>query len=115
MQIDDAEDALIVLLQHDPVANGAEIIAEMQIAGGLDAGENAVHLTSLGSMAAPVSAAASCRSSRLPAQPAEEVAPVRHTEGERKSGKRGEPGTNQAGERADAHRRRPPEGGAERE
>ena len=46
VQIDDAEDALEVVLQRDPVADRAEIIAEMQIAGGLDAGKNAVHLIS---------------------------------------------------------------------
>src|SRR5260221_1250603 len=43
MQVDDAEDAVVVALQRDPVSDGAEIIAEMQIAGGLDAREDAVH------------------------------------------------------------------------
>ncbi len=47
VQIDDAEDALEIVLQGDPVADRAEIIAEMQIAGRLDAGKDAVHRTSL--------------------------------------------------------------------
>ena len=47
VQIDDAEDALVIVLQRDPVADRAEIIAEMQIAGRLDAGKDAVHRTSL--------------------------------------------------------------------
>ena len=46
MQVDDAEDALIVLLQRDPVQNRAEIIAEVEVAGRLDAGKDAVHLAS---------------------------------------------------------------------
>ncbi len=43
VQVDDAEYALEVVLQHNPIANGSEIIAEMQIAGRLDAGKNTVH------------------------------------------------------------------------
>src|SRR5262249_16439183 len=46
MQIDDAEDALEIVLQRDPVADRAEIVAEMQIAGRLDAGKNSVHKAS---------------------------------------------------------------------
>src|SRR5207248_1993833 len=43
VQIDNAEDAVVIVLQRDPVADRAEIIAEMQIAGRLDAGKNSVH------------------------------------------------------------------------
>ena len=43
VQIDDAEQALEVLLQTHPVADGAQVVAEMQVAGGLDAGEYAGH------------------------------------------------------------------------
>jgi hypothetical protein len=43
VQVDDAEDAFVIVLQRDPVADRPEIIAEMQIAGRLDAGKNAVH------------------------------------------------------------------------
>ncbi len=43
VQVDDAEDAFAVVLQCDPVADRAEIIAEMQVAGRLDAGKDAVH------------------------------------------------------------------------
>ena len=57
VQVDDAEDALVIVLQRDPVADRAEIIAEMQIAGRLDAGKNAVHRTSLAILA---DAAAGC-------------------------------------------------------
>jgi hypothetical protein len=37
MQVDDAIDAVVVLLQRHELSDGAEIIAEMEIAGGLDA------------------------------------------------------------------------------
>src|SRR5262245_24749773 len=43
MQIDDTEDAVEILLQLHPVADGAEIVAEMQVTGGLDARKDAVH------------------------------------------------------------------------
>jgi hypothetical protein len=43
VQVDDAENALEVVLQLNPVPNGSQIIAEMQIAGRLDAGKNTVH------------------------------------------------------------------------
>src|ERR1700757_192502 len=46
MQVDDAEDALVIVLQRDPVADRTEVIAEMQVAGWLDAGEDAVHRSS---------------------------------------------------------------------
>ena len=41
VQIDDAEDALVVVLDLDPVLQRAQIIADVQIAGRLDAGEYA--------------------------------------------------------------------------
>ena len=40
MQVDDAIDAVIAILQRDELADRAEIIAEMQIAGRLDAGKH---------------------------------------------------------------------------
>ncbi|MNL72897.1 hypothetical protein D3C87_1982870 [compost metagenome] len=40
MQIDDAIDAVVVFLQRHEFADRAEIIAEMEIAGRLNAGEN---------------------------------------------------------------------------
>jgi hypothetical protein len=45
MQIDQAEQAIIVILQPHPIAHRAEIIAEMEIAGGLDARKNPLHET----------------------------------------------------------------------
>ena len=43
MQVHDAEDAVMVALQAHPVADGAQVIAQMQIAGRLNAGEDAPH------------------------------------------------------------------------
>ncbi len=43
VEIDNAKDAVVIALQRDPVADGAEIIAEMQVASGLDAREDAIH------------------------------------------------------------------------
>src|SRR3546814_5945029 len=43
VQIDDTVDALEFVLQGHPVADRPEIVAEMQVAGGLDAREDAVH------------------------------------------------------------------------
>src|SRR5690606_18061204 len=40
MQVDDAVDAVVGVLQGDELADGAEIIAEMEISGGLDARED---------------------------------------------------------------------------
>ena len=40
MQIDDAVHTAMGVLQADPVLDGAEIVAQMQRAGRLDAGEN---------------------------------------------------------------------------
>src|SRR3954469_376941 len=41
MQIDHAEDALVLLLHPHPVPDGTQIVAEMQGVGRLDAGEDA--------------------------------------------------------------------------
>jgi hypothetical protein len=41
MQIDDAIDAFVGVLELDPVHHGAEIVAEMQVPGRLHAGKNA--------------------------------------------------------------------------
>ena len=38
--VDDAKKALVRVLQGHPVANGAQIVAEVQLARGLDPGEN---------------------------------------------------------------------------
>ena len=43
VQIDDAEDAVEIALEAHPVADRAEIIAEMQVAGRLDAGKDPIH------------------------------------------------------------------------
>jgi hypothetical protein len=43
MQINHAVDALMVILQADKVSDGAEIIAEMEVTGGLNARENTAH------------------------------------------------------------------------
>ena len=39
MHVDHAEDAIVLFLQRHELADGAEIIAQMKIAGGLDAGK----------------------------------------------------------------------------
>ena len=41
VQVDDAVDAVVRLLHGHPVADGAEVVAEVQRAGGLDAAEDA--------------------------------------------------------------------------
>ena len=41
VQVDDAEQAIVVVLQLHEALDGAEIVAEMEIAGRLDAGKNA--------------------------------------------------------------------------
>jgi hypothetical protein len=41
MQIDDAEDAFVIVLDPHPVREGAQIVTDMQIAGGLHARKNA--------------------------------------------------------------------------
>ena len=43
VQVDHAIEALVFVLQRHPVADGAEIVAEMRDAGRLDAGEDALH------------------------------------------------------------------------
>ena len=43
VQVDHAVDALVAVLQRDPVADCAEIVAQMGDAGRLDAGEHAFH------------------------------------------------------------------------
>ena len=40
VKIDDAEDVVVVSLLTDPVANRPEVVAEMEIAGRLDPGED---------------------------------------------------------------------------
>ena len=40
MEVDDAKESVVDVLERDELAQGAEIIAEMQIAGGLDARED---------------------------------------------------------------------------
>src|SRR5439155_21353255 len=40
VQVDDAEDALVILLNADPVFKGAKIVADVQISGWLHAGED---------------------------------------------------------------------------
>src|SRR5690606_7765033 len=40
VQVDDAVDAVVAFLQVDELADRAEIVAEMEIAGRLDAGED---------------------------------------------------------------------------
>ena len=47
VQVDRAPDALMVVLQRDPVADRAEIVAEMRYAGRLDAGKDSLHDTEL--------------------------------------------------------------------
>src|SRR5437762_8044032 len=59
VQVDNAKDAVVIVLQRDPIADRAEIIAEMQIAGRLDAGKNSVHRGAVSVSAGP-------GSSRLP-------------------------------------------------
>src|SRR5207253_475587 len=43
MQVHDAEQAVVLVLQLDPVLYGAEVIADVQLARRLDAGEDARH------------------------------------------------------------------------
>ncbi len=42
VQIHDAKKVVVLLLPFDPGANGAQIVAEVQVAGGLHAGEDAL-------------------------------------------------------------------------
>src|SRR5207247_6062691 len=43
VQVHDAEQAVVLVFQLDPVLHGAEVIADVQVAGRLDAGEDARH------------------------------------------------------------------------
>src|SRR5262245_57242094 len=43
MQIDDAEERLVLLLQRDPVHERTEIVADVQVPGRLDAGHGTDH------------------------------------------------------------------------
>src|ERR1041384_7013361 len=45
VQVDDAEEALVLVLQRGPVAQRAEIVADVYVAGRLRAAEDAFHLT----------------------------------------------------------------------
>src|SRR5205814_7803329 len=49
VHVDDAIEAVELVLQLHPVADGTEIVAEMQVAGRLDAGEDAVDWSHRGS------------------------------------------------------------------
>ena len=44
--VDDAEDAVVALLDGHPVADGAQVVADVQLAGGLDSAEDSFHGTS---------------------------------------------------------------------
>src|SRR5215510_643824 len=46
VQIDNAENALIIPLQHDPITYRPQVISEVKIAGGLNARKNTVHIAS---------------------------------------------------------------------
>jgi len=41
VQVDDAKDAIVLVLQFYPLLDGAEIVSQMNIARGADAAENA--------------------------------------------------------------------------
>jgi hypothetical protein len=43
MVVHDADEALMLLLQFHPVLNGPEVIADMELAGGLNPRENPRH------------------------------------------------------------------------
>src|SRR5690606_38170044 len=64
MHVDDAIDAIVMVLQRDEIADRAEIIAEMQISGGLDTRENerleTVHVTGPGLVEGLVSRRGQC-------------------------------------------------------
>src|SRR2546428_8524847 len=57
MQIGDAEDRLVLRLRGDPEADGAEVVAEVELPGWLDAGEDPLssHYESPRSRACPAS------------------------------------------------------------
>ena len=43
VQVDDAVDRVVVVLLRDPAPHRTQVVAEVDIAGGLDAGEHAGH------------------------------------------------------------------------
>ena len=43
VQVHDAEQALVAVLERDPVLHRAEVVADVQLARGLDAAEDARH------------------------------------------------------------------------
>jgi hypothetical protein len=43
VEVHDAEERLVLLLQPDPVDQGAEVVADVQVSGRLDAGHDARH------------------------------------------------------------------------
>src|SRR5213075_1173133 len=43
VQVHDAEQAVVLVLQLDPILDGAEVISDVQLARGLDTGEDARH------------------------------------------------------------------------
>src|SRR2546422_8309799 len=43
VQVHDREQAIMLVLQLDPVLDGAEVVADVQLARGLDAGKDACH------------------------------------------------------------------------
>ena len=60
--VDDAEEAVVAILFLDPVADGAEVVAQVWHAGGLDAGQYAGsrHLASSPCISTRTAAATSC-------------------------------------------------------
>src|SRR5262249_34354821 len=105
VKADDAENALGVVLQRDPVANRAEIIATMQIAGLLNAGKEARQRTSNAGASGDVTAPRRRWSSGLPASPSHQIAPIGDPEYKREHDECGEPRADQHGKRADLQHR----------
>src|SRR5271166_1139656 len=68
MQVDDAENAFVMVLQCHPIADRSQVIAEVKVAGGLNARKNAIHLPSYGDRASAWrrrgASQAACRRSR---------------------------------------------------
>ena len=64
VQIDDAIDAVVAVLQLDEALDGAEIIAEVQVAGRLHAGENPFLKRHAEKLRAP--SGATCHGAALP-------------------------------------------------
>ena len=95
VQIDDAEDAFVIVLQRDPVADRAEVIAKMQIAGRLDAGKDSVHGLAVNVPAGPGSSRLARRSRGRSHQLAAQFTPVGHPKCEYQRAKYDKPGNNQ--------------------